>query len=240
VRKISGGSITTFSAGGLLVSLNDIAYDSVGNQFFVSGTNSLVKLSSTGIQSKCNDGNYRGVEVVTTIGAGRRILAANRDQSRLDLLKTDCTAGTTNAITTGLGNAFDDMYGVTFTVVSNVDQLFAVDRFRNELRRNSGGAAATNGGTNATLVSNGNGIDDPRDILVTPPNCPTPKIVIAEQSTGQLLLATDPNSGSANVQTIANGFTKPYGLAFEDSGHLLVTDETLNAVMRITGDFCSL
>ena len=38
----------------------------------------------------------------------------------------------------------------------------------------------------------------------------------------------------------ASGFTKPVGLVFEDSNNLLVTDETLNALFRIKGDFCSL
>jgi hypothetical protein len=238
IRKLDKGSVTTFATGGLLVGPNDIAYESSTNQFYVTGTSNLVKLTSTGVQSACRSGGYRGIEAVTITGNNRRLVTANRDQSRLELVRTDCTVATTQNFQTSIGNAVDDPWGVTLLASGGIDHLFEVDRARNDLRRNSGGTSTTNGGSNAVVSQSI--LDEPRDVVVTPATCAAPKLVFAEQSTGQLVLVSNPLTGTVASTVIASGFTKPVGLVFEDSTHLLVTDETLNALFRITGDFCTL
>lgn len=239
IRKLDKGSFSTFATGGFLVGPNDIAYESTTNQFYVTVADNLVKLTSTGIQSSCLSGAYRGIEAVTITGNNRRLVVANRDQKRIDLVGTDCAIKTTQNFAQGIANNFvEDPWGVTFLVAGGVDQLFEIDRSRNELRRNTGGTASTNSGSNAVVTSNN--IDDPRDIVVTPSNCAAQKLVFAEQSSGQLILVTNPVTGSVTNTVIASGFTKPVGLVFEDSNNLLVTDESLNALFRIKGDFCSL
>ncbi|MBM4358410.1 MAG: hypothetical protein FJ096_09910 [Deltaproteobacteria bacterium] len=236
IRKISGGSVTTFASGGLLFALQDIAYDSANNAFYVTGSERIVKLSSTGVQSQCVTGEYRGVDVGTVTGNNRRILATNRGSKRVDLLTTNCTTASTNDFNGSNGGKLEDPWGIAFGVITSVDNMFSTNRSSNELRRNIGGTVTNNSGINGVVSTSG--IDEPRDVVATP--CATPKLVVADQSTGHLTLYTNPVSLPGTATTIATGFTKPVGLAFEDANNLLVTDETLNATFRITGDFCNL
>ena len=120
-------------------------------------------------------------------------------------------------------------------VLGGVDNVFLVDSSSDLLRRNQGGAYTTDGGTNIT-VSTSQLLGNARDVVLTP--CATPKLIVANRDGANLLLFQ--NAQSVTPTVISAGYLTPVGLHFEDANNLLVTDETLDSVFRVTGDFCSL
>ena len=62
--------------------------------------------------------------------------------------------------------------------------------------------------------------------------------LVADRGQGEIYLFSD--AGNAPLAIFASGFDQPTGLYFEDPNTLLVTDDNLNALFRISGDFCAL
>jgi hypothetical protein len=258
IRKIAAGAVTTFSANGFLNGPNDITFDSVTNQFFVSagtGTgNRLIRVTPTGVQSDCLAGRFNGVQMYVTANGTRRLLAAERlfgGNDRVDFIDAaTCTIDRTNDFNSGLSGV-QSIWGATaFTrLVTGVlnDDVFESDLGSGQVRRNESVNVllVNNGGTNTTI---NNALNEPRDIVATP--CATanhPKLIVAEGGAGRISVLV--NAGATARTTLATGFNLPVGLWFEapNTGGcttatpcLLVTDENFQAVMRITGDFCSL
>jgi len=142
-----------------------------------------------------------------------------------------CTQMSTN----NFGGGLDNPWGVTAAVIGGSDVTFLTDSSNDDVRRNTGGAYVTNAGTNV-LISNNFLIGNARDVVVTP--CPTPKVLIANRDGANLLLFAD--APGAVPAVISSGYLTPTGLHFEDANNLLVTDEALDSVLRITGPFCNL
>ncbi len=239
VRKIAGTSITTVTQGQFITNPTDIAYDGTNNVLFVSASDKdLIKVTLAGVQTSCQSGGgakFRGLQPYNGSG-GLRLAAADFGNTRVDFINpANCTIATTN----NLGAlALTEPWGVAAALIGNVDSVFVTDRNKKTVLRNQGGAYMTNAGANA-VVSNDPAIADPRDVVVTPANCAVQKLVTADFGAGQLHLFANAAAPQAPA-VIVDGLKKPVGLYFEDSNNLLVTDETLNALIRISGDFCSL
>ncbi len=137
--------------------------------------------------------------------------------------------------TNNFGGGLDNPWGVAAAVIGGSDVAYLVDASADVLRRNTGGAYVTNTGTNV-LISNNFLLGNARDVVLTP--CPTPKLIVANRDGANLLLFSDTANTVPSV--ISTGYQSPTGLRFEDANNLLVTDETIDSVFRITGNFCNL
>lgn len=231
------GFTEQLTAGGFLQGAQDVTFDITSQQLFVStGLGVIARVTLSGVQTQCVGGqgaNYRGIDVYTGTG-GLRLMVADQNTNRIQFYDpATCTQQSTNNFG-GNGN-LNNPWGVTARLLAGVDTVFTSDNTNETIWRNTGGAYATDTGTN-TLISNSFVISEPRDLVASP--CPTPKLILANRDGANLLLFAN----AANVQpgVIVTGLQSPFGLHFEDANNLLVTDESADAVFRITGPFCSL
>jgi PKD repeat protein len=252
IRKIAAGAVTNFFVGGNCggSACRDLVFDATGGQFFATTNGGLFRITTAGAPTNCVVGDMFGVDMYTTSTNLLRVMVANRtpaprrvefyDPANCGTLLVRNDFNNNQGSGSGLGN-IGVHQGVAGAVIAGVDTLFEADRERNQIRRNINGALADNTGTNAVLSGVGSGVttvDEPRDIILTPASCATRKLISADAAGGFLLIyGTTPPAAST---VIASGFSSPWGLYFENANNLIVTDENLDAVMRITGNFCSL
>lgn len=235
MKVATDGAVSMLTKGGFLNSPLDVAFESGTSTLFVTGGGGVIaKVDLAGVQSPCVDNgaaSFRGIEVYNGTG-GLRVVAADQFGNRAIFHDpATCTQVTTN----NFGGNMDNPWGVTGAVLGGVDNVFLVDSSSDLLRRNQGGAYTTDGGTNIT-VSTSQLLGNARDVVLTP--CATPKLIVANRDGANLLLFQ--NAQSVTPTVISAGYLTPVGLHFEDANNLLVTDETLDSVFRVTGDFCSL
>ena len=235
MKVATDGAVSILSQGGFLQGAHDITFEPGSQQLFVSTALGVIAgVSLAGVQSQCvNNVNasWRGVDIYNGSG-GLRLLAADQTGNRIAFYDPiACTLQTTN----NFNSVFSNPWGVDAALLGGVDTVWVTDQSSEELRRNSGGAYTTDGGT-STLLSNSGLLGEPRDVVAT--LCPTPKLVVANRDGANLLLFQ--NAQATPPVVIVTGMQSPVGLHFEDATNLLVTDETLDAVFRLTGPFCSL
>lgn len=235
LMKIAPDSkVTELTKGGFLNSPLDVAFEAGSSSLFVTSGSVISRVDLGGVQTACVDdgsASFRGIDVFSGSG-GLRFVAADQFGNRAMFYDpATCAQQSTN----NFGGNLNNPWGVTAQVIGGSDVTFLTDASNDDVRRNTGGAYVTNTGTNA-LISNNFLLGNPRDVVVTP--CPTPKVLVANRDGANLLLFADaPNSTPA---VISSGYLTPVGLHFEDANNLLVTDEALDAVLRITGPFCNL
>ncbi|MBK8256750.1 MAG: hypothetical protein IPK82_29270 [Polyangiaceae bacterium] len=235
-RIAADGSVVQISTGGFMNSPNDVVFEPGANQLLVTaGAGQIIKVDLAGVQTICVDNGaatFRGIDLYNGTG-GLRFITADIFGNRAAYYDpATCTLSSTN----DFGGNMNNPWGVTAALLGGVDTSFVTDSSNDDIRRNTGGAYSNNGGS-STVISNHFVIGSPRDIVVTP--CAMPKLIVANRDGANLLLVT--NTPNPNVPSvISNGFLAPVGLYFEDQNNLLVTDEVLDAVFRVTGPFCTL
>ena len=235
MRVATDNTVSTLTKGGFLTSPLDVAFEAGSSTLFVTAGNGVIaKVDLAGVQSACVDNgaaSFRGIEVYNGTG-GLRVIAADQFGNRAIFHDpATCAQVSTN----NFGGNMDNPWGVTAKVIGGQDVSFLGDASSDVLRRNTGGAYANDAGTNVT-ISNSNILGNMRDIVLTP--CATEKIVVANRDGANLILFA--NAQNAPPTVISTGYLTPVGLYFEDANNLLVTDETLDSVLRITGPFCNL
>jgi PKD repeat protein len=257
IHKIQSGVISVFSSGNKLVGGGgpiDIAFQSGANNLFVSAgdkADNLVRIDATGAQSDCSpngSAKYTGLQMYTTVTGKLRLIANNRQGKRVELIDpANCTLDKSNDFTAPTDAKLNDLSGVAAVVVDlgalgKNDDLFIADRSTKELWRNRSLDVIANSAPPTSLGKNdkiGSGLDDPHEVVTTPCNTAGhPKLLVANTNKGNIELFA--NAQASPTTVFASGLKKPYGLAFEDANNLLVTDESLNVLIRITGDFCGL
>lgn len=235
MKVATDGFVSILSQGGFLQGAQDITFEPGLQQLFVStGLGVIAGVGLDGVQTQCvgsGTGNWRGLDIYNGTG-GLRLLAADQNLNRIAFYDpVTCVLQSSNNFNGALANP----WGVDAALLGGVDTVWLTDQSSEEVRRNTGGAYTNDSGT-STLLSNSNLLGEPRDISATP--CVTPKLVVANRDGANLLLFT--NATATPPVVIVTGMQTPVGLHFEDDSNLLVTDETLDAVFRLTGPFCSL
>lgn len=234
MRIAADNTVSTLTKGGFLISPLDVAFEAGSSSLFVTAGTTLARVDLAGVQSLCVDNgaaNFRGIDIFNGTG-GLRIAAADLWGSRVRFYDpTTCQLMSSNNFSGGLNNP----WGVTAKVIGGVDEVFTTDTSNDNVRRNTGGAYANDAGTTVT-ISNNNILGNMRDVVLTP--CATEKVLVANRDGANLVLFA--NAQNAPPTVISTGYLTPVGLYFEDANNLLVTDETLDSVLRITGPFCNL
>ncbi len=250
IRKFLNGAVTTVAKGGMLdnsqeIAGFDIAFDSVNQQLFVSASvNNMITVNpATGAQKVCQADWYRGLVMYTTANGTYRLLTGHRATTRVELIDpANCNISVFNQFNGNLNTH----WGIAGLVRANSDDIFADDRAGFVFRVNAANIlSGNNAGATIQVANNGATANAELRTIVTTP-CPVanghPKLIIADNSTNgnnsRLLLML--NQAGSPVTTFAQGFSHAFGLFFEDANNLLVTDEGFDALMRITGPFCTL
>jgi hypothetical protein len=185
-----------------------------------------------------------GLDLVTAAAGGSLLYAADTRVGQLVTLSSASTpAATAPAGAVTFGGAFGAPWGVTGFASGSpaVDQYFAAAG--SEVWRQAGTAGTP------VRIAQGGLLSGARKLLATA-FCPTPKLLVAARDTGAILVldgactATDCANGTGQ-RTLLVGLGNPSGLAWmpgasATAASLLITDETLNAVYRLDGNFCSL
>ena len=234
-RIAPDGKVNTLTKGGFLNSPQDVVFEPGSSQLFVTGGGGVIaKVDLGGLQTACVDdgaASFRGIDFFNGSG-GPRIFSGDQFGNRAIFYDpATCTQQSTN----NFGGGLDNPWGVTAAVIGGADVVYLTDASADIVRRNTGGAYATNAGTNV-LISNNFLLGNARDVVTTP--CPTPKLIVANRDGANLLLFSDTANTVPSV--MSTGYQAPIGLRFEDANNLLVTDEAIDSVFRITGNFCSL
>ena len=66
---------------------------------------------------------------------------------------------------------------------------------------------------------------------------PSGKLVVADSQSGNVYLFDNCTSGTCGATVLVEGSWEPWGLAWESSSSLLITDRDGDALYRVTGSF---
>ncbi len=250
ITRHVGGTVTVVTEGGLFSgALQGLALDVAGGRLLATqGDGRIVAVTPAGVQSLAwqipGGRSFNGIALWASASAGPRIAVADQGNDVIVFLNPATGATTTNDFAGGAGTALAAPWGVAAQVEGGADVAFAANSAAPSVVRNASGATALNAGTSNVLASDPT-LDDGHGVALTP--CATPKLVVAGSRQGNLVVlkdcATSNCSSGSNLLLFATGFSRPVGLAFDTStapAGLVVTDEALGAIFRVTGDFCSL
>lgn len=250
VTRHAGGASSILAQSGYLTDgAEGVAWDQGGGRLLVTtGLTRIVALTPAGVQSQFADAprgsSLFGIAVVPQAGAtpSDRIYAgdANTDTvltfdstglAGAALLGGTATAPVPSPTTQGWG-----IWGVAGMVSAGANVTYGAYGNGSIYRQQSGAT------TTLTRLAINPLLDVANGIVLTP--CPTPKLVVASFARGTLSVLDDCTTNDCATDTqLLTGLANPVGLAFDTSGAspvLYVTDETLRAVFRVDGPFCTL
>ncbi|HET9552212.1 MAG TPA: PKD domain-containing protein [Anaeromyxobacteraceae bacterium] len=241
-RLAATGAASIVAQRGYLAGAQDVLW--TGTELLATtGGPVLVKVSTAGVQSvafdttSTSDLRLQGLSKVTPAAGGTAFYVGDsRNDELLSLASIPATTATRASFNGAPGGG---TWGVTGFASGGVDQLILANR--DEVWRQTGTAAPT-----VTRLAAGGLLVGMRKVLVTP--CATPKLVVAARDTGAVLVldpaCTGNDCASATAQQLVVGLGNPYGMDWDltDAANpvLVVTDESLDAVYRVKGNFCAL
>lgn len=229
VTRTFGSTTTWFAWGGYLNGIEDIYYSQDANAFFVSSTtwDQLIQINPVGQQTAWTRpgdlGNPRGITQYTAANGTKTLVVANDSANRVSFFNPTASANTPPLGSDDFGGRLSTPYGVEAGVVSSTNTWWVADANNDEIYR-------SNGSTDTTLTD---WMNTPRDIV----RSSTGKLYVADSGSGMLLRVDDCNGGGCAVTPILAGPWEPWGLWFENSGSLLITDAQGDALYRLTGSF---
>ncbi len=226
-RTTTAGATSYFTAGGYLQSIEDIVYYPTGDVWFVTTQtyDAILRITSTGTQQlyATNISNPAGITLFTNSGGNERLVVTDDGNNRIAFYNPASAALSGSVGTEDFGGTVSSPYGVAAVNSSGTNLYYATDRNNDELWR-------TNTTTDIRLSQS---LNTPRDVV----RGTSGDLVVADSGSGTVLLVDDCGSTNCSVTTLAVGPWEPWGLAFESSTELLVTDRSGNALYRITGSF---
>jgi hypothetical protein len=230
ITRTLDGITTSFARGGTLPNTHDIAYYAAGNQFFVASDsfNAVVRIESNGLQTIWSAFNAvdrpRGVDIFTNSSGQVRLVVADDGPDRLAFFNPAAATGATNVGTEDFNGLLDNPWGLDAGVVGGTNTYWVSDDGNGELFRTDG--------SNDRRLSQF--LDAPRGVAFT---AGTGVVYIADANLGMILRVDNCGGGDCNTTPIVWGDFEPWGLHFESSTSLLVTDRANNALYRVRGSF---
>jgi hypothetical protein len=238
-RHAAGASTVLSQRAFLNAGPQDLAWLGAGLVASVGGQR-IITIDSAGLQgaavdtSNANTENFWGLSV-TGSGLAQRLITGSRSSNGVvyafDPAAWTNTPATAATYTTGIA-APNQAWGAASITPSGGAAVYFLAA-GNEVWRSAGATG--------TRIMRAGLLAGARKLLVT--NCATPKLLVASRDNGSVLLldaaCTTTDCAYATAKAVVAGLGTPTGLAWSGAD-LLVTDESLNAVFKITGDFCSL
>jgi len=240
VTKHAAGATTVYTQRGFLnAGPQDLAWAGAGLVASVGGQR-VISIDALGLQSasvdtsNANGENFWGLSV-TGAGATLRLIAGSRSNNGA-VYAFDPAAWTSTPapVATFAGNVANpnQAWGAAAVTPAGGAIVYFLAA-GNEVWRGAG--------VTGTRIMRAGLLAGARKLLVT--NCPTPKLLVASRDNGSVLAldasCTATDCAYATSKAVVAGLGTPTGLAWSGAD-LLVTDESLNAVFKISGDFCSL
>jgi hypothetical protein len=238
-RHAAGASAVYSQRAFLNAGPQDLAWLGGGLVATVGGQR-IVTIDAAGLQgaavdtSNANGESFWGLSVTGT-GVAQRLITGSRSNNGVvyafDPAAWTNTPGTAATYTNGIANPNQAWGAASYTPTVGTTVYFLAAG--NEVWRSAG--------VTGTRIMRAGLLAGARKLLLT--SCPTPRLLVASRDNGSVL-ALDPactttDCAYVTAKAVVAGLGTPTGLAWSGAD-LLVTDESLNAVFKITGDFCSL
>jgi hypothetical protein len=231
ITRIHAGQATVVAQRGYLTALQDLVWD--GARVIASTGNSarLVAVSTDGAQTPVVDTSLAGTPqryfgLFWSSAAPARLVVAETQAA--EALIFDPAAWATAPV---VGSTFQGNIAPWGVAFNGTDTSYGTNN--TEVWRGTS--------TTATRIARGGLIAAARKLLLTA--CTTPKLLVASSGAGAVVAldaaCTTTDCANATAKAVVTGLGTPSGMAW-DGADLVVTDESLNAVFRVTGDFCTL